>query len=309
MAKTPIHLIWNNHAGSAEAHQDVLEMFRHRDDVTVHQPGSEDETRSLTSELSEGGARIVIAAGGDGTVNSVVQGLVQAGGAAALAILPLGTGNDLCRSLSIPIDARQAAGLVDQGEPRRIDIIRTTSAGQIAHYANMATGGNTGQFMDRLTDDMKRFWGPLVYLRGVVDVLADLVTFHLTLKFDNEPPQQVDALNVFVANGRTSGTGLQVAPDANIEDGLVDVIVVQDCEPIQIAGLAADFALGDYRQNENILYRRVAKVSIQSTPPMTFTADGNLLTDKPVEFEVLPATLPVLVGPNYVAAPATDSHS
>ncbi|QDT50459.1 Diacylglycerol kinase [Symmachiella dynata] len=303
MSETPIHLLWNSHAGSAEANQDVLAMFQSRPDVTVHQPGSDVEACKLVEQVSRNGAQTVIAAGGDGTVNSVVQGLMHAGATSTLGILPLGTGNDFCRTLAIPLDVQQAAELVDVAETRQVDLVRAVNDSKSSHFSNMATGGNTGQFMDQLTADMKQFWGPLVYLRGVVDVLSELICYDLTVQFDDHPPQQIEALNVFVANGRTSGTGLTVAPDASLEDGFMDVVIVRDCEPIQIAGLATDYALGDYRENENILYQRAKKVRIESDPPMAFTADGNLLTKGTVEFEICPSALKVIVGADYVTSP------
>ena len=136
----------------------------------------------------------------------------------------------------------QAAELIENGKTCRADIVHGATAGDQLFYANMATGGNTGRFTKSLTDEMKQFWGPLVYVRGVVDVLAELVRYDIKVCFDDRQPEQFSALNVFVANGRTSGTGLQVAPDASLEDGLLDVVIVLDCEPIEIAGLAADFA-------------------------------------------------------------------
>jgi diacylglycerol kinase (ATP) len=158
--------------------------------------------------------------------------------------------------------------------------------------------------MDHLTDDMKQRWGPFVYLRGAVDVLSSLVTFDTRLRFDDGQEEIVPALNVVVANGRTSGGGLQAAPHANPEDGLLDVIVVLDGSPIDLAVLAAKFVVSDYVQSDLVIFRRARQVSIASKPALRFSADGDWITEQPVTFEVLPAALPVTVGPEYAPVPA-----
>ena len=309
MQITPVHILWNGHAGSAAANQAVLEEFQRNPDITVHHPTTSNQSRILAETLSNDGAKTIVAAGGDGSINSVVQGLMAAGAKSQLGVLPLGTGNDFCRTLAVPLDVPQAAALIHSGSTRRVDVACAVTPDEKVYFANMATGGNTGRFTQKLTDEMKQFWGPLVYLRGVLDVLADLVPFQVTVKFDDESPQRYTALNIFAANGRTSGTGLQVAPDASLEDGLLDVVIVLDCEPVEIAGLATDFALGDYRENENIIYRRAARISIDSDPPMAFSADGNLLSESAVEFHIQPSALEVIVGPDYVPSPETSPLS
>lgn len=292
------HVIWNRNAGSAQANVELCERLEQRHDTCIHFPESGDETRRIAKEVSHNGAEAVIAAGGDGTVNDVVQGLADANLESKLGIIPLGTGNDLCRNIGIPLDATGAARLLDHSLERTIDLVRAEMSDHRSHYVNMATGGNTGLYADIVTDEMKQFWGPLVYLRGMVDVLADLDVFRVTVAFDDEAPVQLDVLNVFVANGRVTGGGLLVAPDAQLDDGLLDVIIVKDCGAVEMAGLAAEYVLSDYRNNENIVYRQVSSVDIQSTPPLAFSADGDILTDEPVRFCILPGVLRVITAPD-----------
>jgi diacylglycerol kinase (ATP) len=297
-------VIWNDRAGKAETCADLREELASRPGVVVQATSSREEAMQAAADAARTRGGLVVAAGGDGTINAVVSGLMQSPYNVQLGLLPLGTGNDLCRTLSIPLDPFEAAALLERPTFRRLDIVHSRTESEENHFINMATGGNSALVMDHLTDEMKQRWGPFVYLRGAVDVLSSLVTFNARLQFDDGREEVVAALNVIVANGRTSGGGLQAAPHANPEDGLLDVLVVLDGSPIDLAVLAARFVVSDYVQSDLVLFRRARRVSINSRPALRFSADGDWITEQPVTFEVLPGALPVAVGPEYTAEPA-----
>ncbi|QDT35281.1 diacylglycerol/lipid kinase family protein [Thalassoglobus polymorphus] len=294
--KRSIHVIWNRHASQAEKYAELLETFNSRSDVVVLESESSDHAREYAAKVSQEDARVIVAAGGDGTVNTVMEGLLASDQDIPLGVLPLGTGNDFSRNTQIPWNPVEAFSLIEQREPTMIDVIEVRSEAETFHYLNMATAGNTGLYSDWITDEMKKFWGPLVYLRGAVDLAANLQVFDVELEFDNTSSESFQALNLFLANGSVTGGGLPVAPDAKINDGLIDVILVLDCTPVAVAGLVTQYTLSDYLTNENIVYRRCQSVSIKSSPPLTLTADGDTRSDQPVTVEVLPQRLPVITG-------------
>jgi len=296
-------VIWNDHAGRAEACDDLRQELAARPGVTVRGTTSRDEAMEIAAEAARADGGLIVAAGGDGTINAVVSGLMQRPDNVQFGIIPLGTGNDLCRTLAIPLDPYEAAALLERPSPRRLDIVHSRTEAEENHFINMATGGNSALVMDHLTDDMKQRWGPFVYLRGAADVLSSLVTYNTRLKFDDGAEEVVPALNVVIGNGRTSGGGLQAAPHANPEDGLLDVIVVLDGSPIDLAVLAAKFVVSDYVQSDLVVFRRARRVSVVSKPALRFSADGDWVTELPVTFEVLPRILPVVVGPEYTPDP------
>lgn len=289
-----LHIIWNNNAGSAAAQAALRDELSQRDDVKMYFPDSAEDARQMAAEAAGAPSDTVVAAGGDGSINVVIQGIQAAGANASLGVIPIGTGNDFCRNAGIPLDPRQAVELLSTTRPRPVDLVRAETETQTAHSINMATGGNTGLYADLVTDDMKRFWGPLVYLRGAVNVLTQLQPYRATIGFDHDSAIELDVLNVFVANGRVTGGGLPVAPDAQNDDGLLDVIIVKDCPPIDIAGLAADYVLTDYRTNANIIHRRAISLSVSADPPLTFAIDGETFSDEPIRFSVLPGALRVV---------------
>lgn len=301
-----IVVLWNPTSGSAGRAAAARTRLEECDRCEVRETTSAEDAQKQAAQLAEEGESLVLAAGGDGSVNAVLQGLMQRPEQVRFGVLPAGTGNDLCRTLGVPLDPLLAAEYYTSSDPipmRSIDVVQLRSASRTQWFANMATAGNTGRYSGLLTDEMKAFWGPMCYLRGAVDVISDLTVHDLTIRFDDDPPQRLQALNVLVANGRTSGGGLQAAPHASIEDGLLDVVVVLDGRPLDLAGLATRYLLSDYLESELIVHQRVHRVSLESEPTMTISADGDVAADDPAEFTVHERALRVVVGSEYFADP------
>jgi diacylglycerol kinase (ATP) len=231
-------IILNSHAGSALAATALHDALAGLPDVELFQPGSHDETVACAVRAVASGCDTLVAAGGDGTIHTVVNVLAGHIDRTRLGILPLGTGNDRARTLAIPTDPLRAVEVLAGGIERRIDLIRVESAGRMLHCVNVAAGGFSGQMQELLTDDVKAWWGPLAYLRGAANVLPNLTDYDTTLRLDDGPARRVEALNVLVANGRTAAGGFRVAPRANPEDGLLDVVTVRYAPLLDLTGVA-----------------------------------------------------------------------
>lgn len=246
----------------------------------------------------------VIAMGGDGTIHEVVNGLMTVDAPPTLAIIPLGTGNDLARTLALPRDPLEALALVAEGEARALDLIRVQPTDGATRYGiNAAAGGFSGQVDEELTPEMKRRWGPLAFLLGAVSALPDIEAYATRIAFNDEAPTAVDAFNIVVANGRTAGGGKPVAPVANPEDGLLDVVTIEEGTLAALSQVAAQLVAGTYLDHPLVTHRRVRSVRVEASPGMWFNVDGELLTNEPVTFEAVPQALPVVVGPAYQATP------
>lgn len=240
------------------------------------------------------GADVIVAVGGDGTVSRVADALVGAN--ACLAIVPAGTGNDLARSLGLPTEIDAALALVESGRVRAIDVIRACpDDGAPTYVVNVAAGGLSGQVDEALDSEDKQRWGPLAYVWTAVKVLPDLRPYRTELTFDDEPPVTIDAVNVVVANGRTVAGGWAVAPTAELDDGLADVVVVRYTKALDLAGVAARLATGDPLGSPAVDHRRARRVRVRSEPGMPFNVDGELITRTACTFDVIPRALRVLV--------------
>lgn len=288
-------IIWNGAAGSSgepDAFEHLVHRIPHARLVTAED--AESTQREIARACADGAASIV-AAGGDGTINMVVRQLMRHAQRPALGIIPLGTGNDFARNLKIPLVTEEAVVVLEQGHSRPVDAVRMTSSEGQGWYANMLTGGNTGLYMNQLTDEIKQRWGPLCYLRGVVDVMRNLEVFDVEVQCDEEPAERLQALNIFAANGPMTGAGLMVAPHARLDDGQIDLVIVKDGETLDIASLAATYVLSEFLDHDLIELRRCSKLRISSRPALPLTADGDVIGETPLEIEVVKHALRVIV--------------
>jgi diacylglycerol kinase (ATP) len=297
-----VFVLFNPNAGTAHLAAAVRERLAARPGFTVREPRSPDHTRELAAGALRDGYDLIVAAGGDGTVHAVVNGLAPDFGRSRLAVLPLGTGNDLRRTLAVPDDPEAALALLDHGSERLLDLIEVKTSGGTTYCINVAAGGFSGQMQEALTDDLKKTWGPLAYLRGAAAVLPDLTGYQTYLQCDDGPPERVEALNVVVANGRFAAKGWEVASKADPADGLLDVVVVRYAPLLDLAAVGARLLGGDYLESDQVMHRRAARVRVESRPGMWFSVDGELLTNEPVTFTVRHQALRVLVGPGFDAS-------
>jgi diacylglycerol kinase (ATP) len=250
---------------------------------------------------------LLLVAGGDGTINDVINGLGRAGfpEGVTLGILPAGTGNDLAATLCIPEDPGLAEDVIRQNRERKLDVARVRSEGiGERFFINVATGGLGAEISSANDEELKERWGKLSYLRASLEVARNFDVRELTLYLDGEG-HQVKAVNIAVGNCRYTGGGWPATPKANPEDGLLDVVVIETLGMTDLLGLApAVLAESGYLDRDGVLFVRAKEIRVETQPPgLEFTADGEIIGNEPARFSVLPHTLKVIVGPDYVPEP------
>ena len=270
----------------------------------VQTEGPEDAVRAA-EEWEEG---LLVVAGGDGTVNDVVNGLGNAGFRenVTLGILPSGTGNDLAATLCIPEDGDAAVNLLREGRVRTLDCGRVRSEGiGERFFINVATGGLGAEISDVNEGELKKRWGKLSYLRASMEAAKDFDVRELDLYLDGEL-HQVRAVNIVVGNCRYAGGGWLAAPRANPEDGLLDVVIIEKLGITDLLQLTpASVMKQDYLDKDGVFFARAEEIRVETHPSgLDFTADGEVIGDDPAEFSIIPRTLKVVVGPEYVEDPA-----
>ncbi len=256
---------------------------------------------NLPHEIQKGlsaGCQTVVAAGGDGTVNAVVNALMTVDKAKrpALAIIPMGTANDFAGTLAIPADVAEAVGLMRSTTPVPVDVVGINGHGAARYYANVAAGGNCVRVSEALTDEIKSRWGAFAYIRGAVAVLPDMTTYRITANCDGEEFTDLECWAVLVSNGKTNAGGIRVAPQASPTDGLIDVIIIRGGDVGDMLKIVADNLLGDFLKSEQVIFRQVRSLSLRSEPHMRFTLDGEVVDEEPVRFDVVPAAIKMHVG-------------
>ena len=294
-----MHVIWNVNAGSVEEFDWVKREFESRNDVVFHTTQSVEDAQNAVRAAIGAGAASIIACGGDGTVSVIINAMQKQSCGAALGVIPLGTANELCRTLAMPVDPTEALAVIDEGRKREIDLASITTPEITRIFSNTSGGGNTDRVLSEMDPEIKREWKAWSYIRQAIEIITDLTVYEVTISCDGAPPETFSVWNLVVGNGRTAGGGLGVAPAADIEDGWLDLVMVLDGEPIDIPTLGAKLLMGGYLEDDRTVFRRAKRIEINSDPPMVFIADGEVLPGHPAVYEVLPGALTVFVGPDY----------
>jgi diacylglycerol kinase (ATP) len=252
-----------------------------------------DQAIELAREAALGGYRPVVAAGGDGTIGEVVNGLMQAAGdqvAGPLAIIPLGSANDFIQTLGTPADIQGACQLLRMGGVRTIDVGRVNER----YFINDVGVG----FEPQVTLESRKIkWlrGTLIYLVAVLRAVRDPIQAHMTIEWDHGQRVSRPILLVSVANGRCTG-GFWLTPHAELDDGELDFIFADALSRLQILRFLPEVMRKTHLDKEPVTYGRTRHIVIASDDPLPVVADGEIMTTEAhrLEIEVLPGRMQVL---------------
>jgi YegS/Rv2252/BmrU family lipid kinase len=259
------------------------------------------DAERIAREGVRAGVERLVVAGGDGTTSEVVTGLLAAGlaGDASLAVLPLGTGGDLVRTLGVPRDLDAALELLARGETRRIDAGRVDyrargGAPRIGYFANVASLGVSG-LVDECVERAPRWLGgSAAFLLASLQAIVRFRPAPVRLRVDGELVHDGPLTLAAAANGRYFGGGMQIAPGARPDDGLFDVVCVAGlAKPRLVASLPALYR-GDHLGRPGVEHRRGKIVEAEPTHgEVLLDVDGEPLGVLPARFEILPGALAV----------------
>ncbi len=242
----------------------------------------------LTREAIRAGSRVVAACGGDGTVQEVINGLN--GSPAVIGFIPCGTGDDLAVNLGIPNEPHQACSTLAEGTVRHIDLARVGTT----VYACVA-GAGFDSMVNRAANSGVRFLrGTSVYIWSVLKTLAAFKPLEMTVETDGAV-WTGRAMFVVAANAASYGGGMKIAPHARMDDGLLDVVIIEELSKVELLRVFPKVFSGSHITHPRVKSLRARKVSLASPRRLELFGDGEYITDLPVTIEVLPAALPVLV--------------
>jgi diacylglycerol kinase (ATP) len=260
--------------------------------TTPQEPG-----RGLAEQAAREGADLVLAAGGDGTVASVVSGLV--GTSTALAVFPAGTGNLLARNLDLPMDLDGLVACLVHGRTRTIDVGEVLEGpGAGANFAVMAGVGFDAAIMEDAPERLKAMVGWPAYLVAAASHLAD-EPFECTIVVDGGEPIVREARTVLVANAASLQGGVELAPDAGVTDGLIDIIILGPRTVSDWLRVGARLATGSQREDERLERTRGRRVEITTDADEVAQLDGDPVgPTRRLVVEVRPRALHLRVPPD-----------
>ena len=233
---------------------------------------------------------LVIVGGGDGTMNAAVDAVVDAG--LPLGILPLGTANDLARTLGIPNSLTEACQIIANGEVRRIDLGWVNGK----HFFNVASLGLSVQITQQLTTEAKRRWGVFAYAITAFKVITQSRPFSAEIRL-NGKSISVKTVQIAVGNGRYYGGGMAVVPDATIDDQRLDVYSLEIQHWWQIIALLPAMRQGRHINWQGVRALEGQEIEVYTRKPRPINTDGEITTYTPAHFRVIPQALAVLVPP------------
>ncbi|MBW4688028.1 MAG: lipid kinase [Komarekiella atlantica HA4396-MV6] len=233
---------------------------------------------------------LVIIGGGDGTLNAAVDALVDT--QLPLGILPLGTANDLARTLGIPNSLLEACKIIAYGDLRRIDLGWVNGK----HFFNVASLGLSVKITQRLTKEVKRRWGIFAYAATALQVIWEARPFSAEIVL-NGKSLRVKTVQIAVGNGRYYGGGMTVVHDATIDDQRLDLYSLEIKHWWQIILLLPAMRQGRHIHRQGVRALHGQEIEVYTRKPRPINTDGEITTYTPAHFRVIPKAVAVLVPP------------
>lgn len=280
----PLHLDAINHA--LRAKYGAVEIA-----VTTGAGDAEAAARLAVAD----GCSVLFAAGGDGTLNEALNGLEAAGalGEVTIGVIPLGTGNDFAQALGIPSSLDAALDVLVQGRTVRTDIGEVN--GRV--FANISGGGYIAEVSDAVTPGLKTIAGRLAYLVGGAQVLFDFEPVRVTAIASPGGERFGTAMYAYaVCNSRLIGGGKLIAPHAAIDDGFLDLCVIDEMPTLDFIAQLRRVAQGNHVDDPRVRYLKVEQVSLEFSRRIKVNTDGELLEAVKCEYRVRPKAATFLAG-------------
>ena len=252
--------------------------------------------RELAAIAIKNGAQTVVAAGGDGTLGEVLNAVY--GSRAKLGVLPLGTGNDFARTLGISTDLGWAIATLFGGHSRTIDVGRALYGNESRLFLNIAGCGFDSLVARRINARREHLmWrhlgGVAAYLAASAQELQRLRAARLRLRLDGELVD-VRALLCAVANARSYGGGMKVAPDALLDDGFFDICVIKEASRLEFARAFPGVFQGSHVHHPRVEMFRARRVELWCERPWPVLVDGELVGTPPITFEIVPGAIEIV---------------
>jgi diacylglycerol kinase (ATP) len=256
--------------------------------------GEGDAERHAVAAVADGCDALFVA-GGDGTLNEAMNGLAAAGllDRIPVGVIPLGTGNDFATALGVPAEVEGALGVLLRGRERRIDLGEVN--GRV--FVNTSGGGFIAEASVAVTPQLKTIAGRLAYLIGGAQALMEFEPVGATVTLGPGTPPLSQGLYAFaVCNSRLIGGGRLIAPDAIIDDGLLDVCLIEAMSALEFVALARKVAEGEHVTDPRVLYRQSASVAIELEREVRVNTDGEVFEGRRCDYRVLPGAARFFIG-------------
>lgn len=252
-------------------------------EVDVHHTTGPGDAERLAREAAADRPDAVVVCGGDGSLSQAVRGLLDTG--VPVGLIPAGTGNDFARAVGISREPRLAAAQLVGGRPAPVDLLETECGGVVA--LNVMGVGFDARVCERINRRRRIVSGKLAYLPAVARELIAYRPIEVRLRVDDRH-WEGRILLLAVANAKSYGAGMMISPLSRIDDGLLDVVVVQALSRVEFIRSFPRVFRGTHLDHPAVLALRGREVEVLTEEPCPVLSDGDLMTVTPLRVHVLP---------------------
>jgi diacylglycerol kinase (ATP) len=270
-----------------------------------------DHARQLAADAARGGAKLIIACGGDGTISEVANGILESNQETELAMLPGGTGSDFRRTLRMPNNIAAAARALRDGHTRIIDAVRVIFINdkgerETKFSVNVTSFGMSTAVLDRTASGEAKKWIPafaprrlgskLSYAAATVQTTLSSSPTEVHMQLDDHPERRLRVAEFCVANARYYGGGMKIAPEAKLDDGFFDVITIGDASSFRILTNAPRLYFGAHLSMNEVTHalgKQVVARPVKKDEIVRVEIDGEVVGKLPATFQIMPRALRV----------------
>ncbi|TBL68194.1 diacylglycerol kinase [Paenibacillus thalictri] len=287
-------LIFNPTSGREEMRRrlpDVLQRLERGGlETSTHATIGEGDATLAAADAIERGFDLIIAAGGDGTLYEVINGMAEKENRPPLGILPLGTTNDFARALGIPRNWEYACDLIIQQHTRSIDVGKMNQR----YFINIAGGGSMTELTYEVPSKLKTMIGQLAYYMKGIEKLPRLRPIELYIRTDEHELHE-EVMLFLIANSNSVGGFERLAPGASLGDGLFDCLILKKCNLAEFIRVVSLALRGEHLSDPNVIYFQTRSIQVTSPDYVQLNLDGEFGGTLPCLFTNLPSHLRVIV--------------
>ncbi|MFF2093326.1 diacylglycerol kinase [Paenibacillus sp. NPDC058174] len=286
-------LIYNPTSGREEMKRRLPDILQKLDqagiEASCHATTGEGDATLAAAEAAERGYDMIIAAGGDGTLYEVINGLAEKPNLPPLGILPLGTTNDFARAMGIPRHWEYACDLIIQQYTRPIDVGKANNR----YFINIAGGGSLTELTYDVPSKLKTMIGQLAYYMKGLEKMTRLRPTQLSFEAAGVGGFDGEFMLFLICNSNSVGGFEKLAPESKVDDGLFDVILLKKCNLAEFIRLATMALRGEHLNDSHFIHFRTSELKVTTPDYVQINLDGEYGGRLPFTFSVLPSHLQI----------------
>jgi diacylglycerol kinase (ATP) len=287
-------LIYNPSSGREEMKKRLPEILYRLErgglETSTHATIGEGDATLAAADAVERGFELIIAAGGDGTLNEVVNGMAEKSHRPPLGILPLGTTNDFARALNIPKNLEQACDLIVRQHTQDIDVGKINNR----YFINILGGGSMTELTYEVPSKLKTMIGQLAYYMKGIEKLPRLRPIELFIK-SAELELHEEVMLFLISNSNSVAGFERLSPDASMNDGLFDVLILKRCNLAEFIRVVSLALRGEHLNDPNLFYFQTRQIEVSSPDYVQINLDGEFGGTLPVVVTNLKSHLDIIV--------------